>query len=422
MEQLNVKHLFDGKLSTLSLGTMTISSALYTAYHLQSSEEFTMVTLNMGEYNFTTINILGVPVFFQHDVETNDLYLLDDIETELVRASKDYGKAECKVYVNKSIEGYNHDIDEMTEKIKKPDVFEDFFDQVIEDYNKREVTVEYDPTLEELSHSLNNEEYEQEELIEFKNIPGFDGNDDFVLDVDIEKVRDLLDDAMDIDEEISELIEMAQNMLEEASEISERGYSKEDVDDDYNDKFKDEDFYWSTTLEEDEQHGINISDYTNINKNKFDNMYNNGDDSMEEKTTNQPSAEFDERLDNLLEFMLSQSSVGHKPKYKFEYSGKGEHKKHEDEFGKFLINDVDNNTIFSADTHVIKLNVTRYRPTGKVDKSVEKSELLSDFTLEQVLDEIKINNKVLKESEVSLYTIEKTDGKVIWVANPKDNK
>ena len=101
MDQLNVKHLFDGKLSTLSLGTMTISSALYTAYHLQSSEEFTMITLNMGEYNFTTINILGVPVFFQHDVETNDLYLLDDIETELVRASEDYGKVECKVFVNK---------------------------------------------------------------------------------------------------------------------------------------------------------------------------------------------------------------------------------------------------------------------------------------------------------------------------------
>lgn len=411
MEQLNVKHLFDGKLSTLSLGTMTISSALYTAYHLQSSEEFTMITLNMGEYNFTTINILGVPVFFQHDVETNDLYLLDDIETELVKASEDYGKVECNVYVNKSIEGYNQDIDEMTEKIKKPDVFEDFFDQVIEDYNKREVTVEYEPTLEELSHSLNSEEYEEEELIEFKNIPGFDGNDDFVLDVEIEKVRDLLDDAMDIDEEISELIEMAQNMLEEASEISERGYSEEDVDDEYPYyKAKEEELYWETTLEEDEKLGL------------INHVNNKEDDSMEEKTTNQPNAEFDERLDNLLEFMLSQSSVGHKPNYKFEHSGKGEHKKHEDEFGKFLINDVDNNTIFSADTHVIKLNVTRYRPTGKVEKSVEKSELLSDFTLDQVLKEIKVNSEVLKDSEVSLYTIEKTDGKVIWVANPKNNK
>lgn len=411
MEQLNVKHLFDGKLSTLSLGTMTISSALYTAYHLQSSEEFTMITLNMGEYNFTTINILGVPVFFQHDVETNDLYLLDDIETELVRASEDYGKVECKVYVNKSIEGYNQDIDEMTEKIKKPDVFEDFFDQVIEDYNKREVTVEYEPTLEELSHSLNSEEYEEEELIEFKNIPGFDGNDDFVLDVEIEEVRDLLDDAMDIDEEISELIEMAQNMLEEASEISERGYSEENVDDEYPYyKAKEEELYWETTLEEDEKLGL------------INHVNNKEDDSMEEKTTNQPSAEFDERLDNLLEFMLSQSSVGHKPNYKFKHSGKGEHKKHEDEFGKFLINDVDNNTIFSADTHVIKLNVTRYRPTGKVEKSVEKSGLLSDFTLEQVLEEIETNSKVLKDSEVSLYTIEKLDGEVIWVANPKSDK
>lgn len=411
MEQLNVKHLFDGKLSTLSLGTMTISSALYTAYHLQSSEEFTMITLNMGEYNFTTINILGVPVFFQHDVETNDLYLLDDIETELVRASEDYGKVECKVYVNKSIEGYNQDIDEMTEKIKKPDVFEDFFDQVIEDYNKREVTVEYEPTLEELSHSLNSEEYEEEELIEFKNIPGFDGNDDFVLDVEIEEVRGLLDDAMDIDEEISELIEMAQNMLEEASEISERGYSEENVDDEYPYyKAKEEELYWETTLEEDEKLGL------------INHVNNKEDDSMEEKTTNQPNAEFDERLDNLLEFMLSQSSVGHKPNYKFEHSGKGEHKKHEDEFGKFLINDVDNNTIFSADTHVIKLNVTRYKPTGKVEKSVEKSELLSDFTLKQVLEEIKVNSKVLKDSEVSLYTIEKLDGEVIWVANPKSYK
>lgn len=411
MEQLNVKHLFDGKLSTLSLGTMTISSALYTAYHLQSSEEFTMITLNMGEYNFTTINILGVPVFFQHDVETNDLYLLDDIETELVRASEDYGKVECKVYVNKSIEGYNQDIDEMTEKIKKPDVFEDFFDQVIEDYNKREVTVEYEPTLEELSHSLNSEEYEEEELIEFKNIPGFDGNDDFVLDVEIEEVRDLLDDAMDIDEEISELIEMAQNMLEEASEISERGYSEENVDDEYPYyKAKEEELYWETTLEEDEKLGL------------INHVNNKEDDSMEEKTANQPSAEFDERLDNLLEFMLSQSSVGHKPNYKFKHSGKGEHKKHEDEFGKFLINDVDNNTIFSADTHVIKLNVTRYRPTGKVEKSVEKSELLSDFTLDQVLKEIKTNSEVLKDSEVSLYTIEKLDGEVIWVANPKSDK
>lgn len=417
MEQLNVKHLFDGKLSTLSLGTMTISSALYTAYHLQSSEEFTMITLNMGEYNFTTINILGVPVFFQHDVETNDLYLLDDIETELVRASEDYGKAECKVYVNKSIEGYNHDIDEMTEKIKKPDVFEDFFDQVIEDYNKREFTVEYEPTLEELSHSLNSEEYEREELIEFKNIPGFDGNKDFVLDVEIEEVRDLLDDAMDIDEEISELIEMAQNMLEEANRISELGYSEENVDDDYPYyKAKEEDLYWETTLEEDEKYGIEI------NKDLSMPLDNKKDDSMEEKTTNQPNAEFDERLDNLLEFMLSQSSAGHKPNYKFEHSGKGEHKKHEDELGKFLIHDVDNNTLFSADAHVIKLSVTRYRPTGKIEKSVETSELLGDFTLNQVLKEIEINSKALKDAEVSLYTIEKTDGEVIWVANTKNNK
>ena len=255
MEQLNVKHLFDGKLSTLSLGKMTISSALYTAYHLQNSEEFTMITLNMGEYNFTTINILGIPVFFQHDVETNDLYLLDDIESELIRASKDYGKAECNLYVNKSVEGYNHDIDEMTEKIKKPDVFEDFFDQVIEDYNKRELTVEYEQTLEELSHELNSEEHEEhenEELIQFKNIPGFDGNNDFVLDMEIEKVRDLLYDAIDIDDEISELIEMAQNMLEEAKKISERGYSDEDVDDEYPYyKAKEEELYWDTTLEED---------------------------------------------------------------------------------------------------------------------------------------------------------------------------
>ena len=255
MEQLNVKHLFDGKLSTLSLGKMTISSALYTAYHLQNSEEFTMITLNMGEYNFTTINILGIPVFFQHDVETNDLYLLDDIESELIRASKDYGKAECNLYVNKSVEGYNHDIDEMTEKIKKPDVFEDFFDQVIEDYNKRELTVEYEQTLEELSHELNSEEHEEhenEELIQFKNIPGFDGNNDFVLDMEIEKVRDLLYDAIDIDDEISELIEMAQNMLEEAKKISERGYSDEDVDDEYPYyKAKEEELSWDTTLEED---------------------------------------------------------------------------------------------------------------------------------------------------------------------------
>ena len=412
MEQLNVKHLFDGKLSTLSLGTMTISSALYTAYHLQSSEEFTMITLNMGEYNFTTINILGVPVFFQHDVETNDLYLLDDIETELVRASEDYGKVECKVFVNKSIEGYNQDIDEMTEKIKKPDIFEDFFDQVIEDYNKRETTVEYEPTLEELSHNLNKDDNEyEEELIEFKNIPGFDGNEDFVLDVEIEKVRNLLDDAMDIDEEISELIEMAQNMLEEASEISEGRYSDED-----NERFTDDDFYWETTLEEDEEHGIKI------NKDLSIPLDDKEDDSMEEKTTNQPSAEFDERLDNLLEFMLSQSTVGHKPNYKFKHSGKGEHKKHEDELGKFLIHDVDNNTLFSSETHVIKLNVTRYRPNGKIDKSVEKSELLSDFTLDQVLEEIKINSKALKDSEVSLYTIEKLNGEVIWVAHPKTEK
>ena len=389
MDQLNVKHLFDGKLSTLSLGTMTISSALYTSYHLQSSEEFTMITLNMGEYNFTTINILGVPVFFQHDVETNDLYLLDDIETELVRASEDYGKVECKVFVNKSIEGYNHDIDEMTEKIKKPDIFEDFFDQVIEDYNKREITVEYEPTLEELSHNLNKDDNEyEEELIEFKNIPGFDGNEDFVLDVEIEKVRNLLDDAMDIDEEISELIEMAQNMLEEASEISEGRYSDED-----NERFTDEDFYWETTLEEDEEHGIKI------NKDLSIPLDDKEDDSMEEKTT-----------------------VGHKPNYKFEHSGKGEHKKHEDELGKFLIHDVDNNTLFSAETHVIKLSVTRYRPTGKIEKSVETSELLADFTLDQVLKEIKINSKALKDSDVSLYTIEKLNGEVIWVAHPKTEK
>ena len=108
--------------------------------------------------------------------------------------------------------------------------------------------------------------------------------------------------------------------------------------------------------------------------------------------------------------------------YKFEHSGKGEHKKHEDELGKFLIHDVDNNTLFSSETHVIKLNVTRYRPTGKIEKSVETSELLGDFTLDQVLKEIKINSKALKDSDVSLYTIEKLDGEVIWVAHPKTEK
>ena len=313
MSQLNLKHLHNGKLTVLELGKMTISAALYTAYHLQNDEEFTMVTFNMGEHNFSNINILGVPVFFQHDVDSNDLYLIDNIEEELIRASDDTGNTTCVVYVHKSIEGFNEDIRDVSKAITRADIFEDFFEQVIDDYVEPEVETEYvfEPMIDDEEIEFE-DEYDEVE-VEFKHIEAFDGKTDIYLDVENEEVSDLLDDIMDLDDEIGVLKEMAQNMLEHAEDISKNG------------SVEDEDPYLETTLEEDEELGLDYSDVQYENKifEEMDKKSREDVDSMDEKVNESATPEFTERHDNMIEYLLTQASVGHEPEYKYEYTTKG---------------------------------------------------------------------------------------------------
>ena len=410
MSQLNLKHLHNGKLTVLQLGKMTISAALYTAYHLQNDEEFTMVTFNMGEHNFSNINILGVPVFFQHDVDSNDLYLIDNIEEELIRASDDTGNTTCVVYVHKSIEGFNEDIRDVSKAITRADIFEDFFEQVIDDYVEPEIETEYvfEPMIDDEEIEFE-DEYDEVE-VEFKHIEAFDGKTDIYLDVENEEVSDLLDDIMDLDDEIGVLKEMAQNMLEEAEHISKNGF------------VEDEDPYLETTLEEDEELGLDYSDVQYENKifEEMDKKAKEDVDSMDEKVNESATPEFTERLDNMLEYLLTQASVGHEPEYKYEHTTKGgKIPRHKDKYGEFMLENMDNYTIMSSDSHIIELRVKRVdSDTDEVQITTEESELMSDFTLHEVLSEIDVNNKVLKDVDVTLYTVKRKSGEVVWVANP----
>lgn len=410
MSQLNLKHLHNGKLTVLELGKMTISAALYTAYHLQNDEEFTMVTFNMGEHNFSNINILGVPVFFQHDVDSNDLYLIDNIEEELIRASEDTGDNTCVVYVHKSIEGFNEDIRDVSKAITRTDIFEDFFDQVIDDYVEPEVETEYvfEPVINDEEIEFE-DEYDEIE-VEFKHIEAFDGKTDIYLDVENEEVSDLLDDIMDLDDEIGMLKEIAQNMLEEAEHISKNGFVEDD------------DPYLETTLEEDEELGLDYSDVQYENKifEEMDKKAKEDVDSMDEKVNESATPEFTERLDNMLEYLLTQASVGHEPKYKYEHTTKGgKIPRHKDKYGEFMLENMDNYTIMSSDSHIIELRVKRVdSDTDEVEITTEESELMSDFTLYEVLSEIDVNNKVLEDVDVTLYTVKRKSGEVVWVANP----
>lgn len=414
MSQLNLKHLHNGKLTVLQLGKMTISAALYTAYHLQNDEEFTMVTFNMGEHNFSNINILGVPVFFQHDVDSNDLYLIDNIEEELIRASDDTGNNTCVVYVHKSIEGFNEDIRDVSKAITRADIFEDFFEQVIDDYVEPEVETEYvfEPMIDDEEIEFE-DEYDEVE-VEFKHIEAFDGKTDIYLDVENKEVSDLLDDIMDLDDEIGVLKEIAQNMLEEAEHISKNGFAE------------DEDPYLETTLEEDEELGLDYSDLQYENKifEEMDKKAKEDVDSMDEKVNESATPEFTERLDNMLEYLLTQASVGHEPKYKYEHTTKGgKIPRHKDKHGEFMLENMDNYTIMSADSHIIELRVKRVdNDTDEEEITTEESELMSDFTLYEVLSEIDVNNKVLEDVDVTLYTIKRKSGEVVWVANNPDKK
>ena len=91
-----------------------------------------------------------------------------------------------------------------------------------------------------------------------------------------------------------------------------------------------------------------------------------------------------------------------------------------DETGKFLVAGVDNHTKFSADNHIITLKVTRTsQETGETTSSIEESELMGDFTMDEVIAEVKKNSKYLKNAVAELYTMETKGGKVIWIAHPK---
>lgn len=412
MEQLNLKHLFNGELTPLSLGKMSISAALYTAYHLQNDESFTMITFVIGKNRFSTINILGVPVFFNHDVETNDLHLIKDIESELVDVTEETDHT-CEVFISKEVVEFNKAIDDISATINKPDIFEDFFEQVIDDYKQYNKEIEIEYTMADAE-----EEFLEDEEVQFKNIDSFDGNTELHLDVEIPEVSELLDDVIDIDEEISELKEMAQNMLEEAMYITEHGYRPEDdeyynVDDDYPYyAAKEKDLYWDTTIEEDEEFGLDNLTYQKESIDYVDKEVSKMDNEKVDKT---PSKEFEERMDNMLEFMLSQSSAGHEPVYKFQYSKQGEQSNYEDSEGRFLTPNADLNTKFDADNHIIVLKVTRETDDGK-ETTFEESELMSGFTMGEVIKEVKQNNKYLKGATAELDSMKTKGGKTIWEA------
>lgn len=415
MKQLNIKHLFKGTLTPLDLGTMSVSAALFTAYHVQNDTEFTMTTLTVGEKHFATVNILGLPVFFELETDTGNLDLVEDIEAELVKALEveDMSNPVASVFVFKQLEDFNNDIDDMSEKINNTEIYDDFFEKAISDYEKAksEEGKEIKSTPEEVEVEFNDEEE-----VQFEHIEVFDDNEFFEFDVAIPEVEELLDDLIDIDKEIGELKEMAQNMIEEANHISKHGYKMEDDEYYYeedSEKFHNEDFYWETTLEEDEKLGLN-------NPKEYIKYIDKEVSKMDEKVDNLQEKQFEERLDNMLEYMLSQSSVGHEPVYKYQYTTKGKVENYVDENGKFLIPHVDNQTEFDADNHIITLRVKRTsQETGEVTSSIEESELMGSFTMDQVIEEVKTNAKYLKNTTVELYTMETKGGKVKWIAHPK---
>lgn len=405
MDQLNIKHIFNGEVTPLRLGDMSISAALFTAYHVQNDTEFTMTTLTVGEKNFATINILGLPVFFDLETDTGNLTLIQDIEKELLNASDEEEYGFALVHVFKQLEDFNNDIDDMSQKISNTDIYNDFFKEAIEDYNEgksstpREVEEEFD---------------EDEDMVNFKNIEVFDGHTEFELDIAIPEVAELLDDVIDIDEEITELKDMAKNMLEEANYITKNGYKMEDdeyhYDEDEDDKkFTNEDFYWVTTVEEDEKYGITPDTFKKESIDYIDKEV----ADMEDKKSSTPNDEFNERLDNMLEFMLTQSSVGHDPKYKFEHTKQGQLAYYKDDEGEFLIPEVDRTTKFSADSHVITLRITRKKGDTE-EVTIEESELMGEFTMNEVIREVKQNSKYLKDATAELQTMQTKKGKVIW--------
>lgn len=396
MDQLNIKHLFKGELAPLNLGDMSITAALFTAYHVQNDTEFTMTTFTVNDRVFATINILGLPVFFDLETDTGNLTLIKDIEDELLNATEEEEYGFANVHVFKQLDDFNNDIDDMSERITNTDIYDDFFAKAINDYENDKVS-----TPKEVE-----DEFDDEESIDFKNIEVFDGNTEFELDVAIPEVSELLDDIIDIDEEITELKEIAQNMLQEADYLTRNGYKMVDDEDEIvKDEFTDEDFYWETTLEEDEKHGIRKHESIKyIDKEVAD---------MEEKKANQPNDEFHERLDNMLEFMLTQSSVGHDPNYKFEHTKQGQLAYYKDDEGEFLIPEVDRTTKFSADSHIITLRITRKKGDTE-EVSIEESELMGEFTMNEVIKEVKQNSKYLKDAKAELQTMQTKSGKVIW--------
>lgn len=411
MEQFNIKHLFDGELAPLNLGNMTLSAALYTAYHMQDENNFTMVVFNIGESHFLATSIMGKTVFFDYDKELGNLNIIPNIEDELIELADKYSSNISTVKVFREYEQYDKEIDKILEPIGKLEMYERYLNSLIDSYNTKQGK-EY-PKLEAIETTDEEDDYEIVEDIQFENIEVFDGKSEIYLDADNEKVSEILEDVTDIDDEITELKEIAKDMLEEAMFISEHGYAPEDDQYYYDDMFTDEDFYWDTTLEEDEELGISKEDKKE--EKEVSDMNNN--------YSSTPDAEFNERLDNMLEYMLTQSSVGHKPNYKFEHTKQGEKQvipKFSDEYGKFLIDDVTDKTTFSAKDYIIKLKVKTTNPkTGESQTTIESSELITDFTLKEVITEINYNSAKMPNSDVELYTLEKLTGEVIWVAHPK---
>lgn len=409
MENLNIKHLFSGELTPLNLGYMSLSAALYTAHHIQDDTEQTMVVFNIEKTYFMTTRIMGVTVFFDLDKETGDLKIIQNIEDRLLDMSEVYDSNLATVKVFKDVELYDEDIVNILTPIDKLDAFEFYLNGMIESYENKDK--EY-PKLEatETENELN-EDFRYDE-VQFQNLEAFDDQEELVLDVENEKVAEILEDLMDIDDEITELKEIAKGMLEEADFISKNGYAPEDDEYYWDDKFTDDDFYWDTTVEEDEELGISKEDKKEEKEvSEMDNNYSTTD------------AEFNERLDNMLEYMLTQSSVGHEPNYTFKYTKKGEKQvvpKFSDKFGHFLIDGVTNKTVFSAEEHIINLRVTRKSiETGIVETTLEPSELMSDFTVSEIISEIHYNSSKLPNTEVELYNVETVHGKVIWKAHNK---
>lgn len=422
MEQFNIKHLFDGELIPLNLGNMTLSAALYTAYHMQDENNFTMVVFNIEDKHFLATGIMGRTVFFDYNISNGDLDIIPGIEDRLIDIAEKYSSNTITVKVYREYEQYDKEIDKILEPLGKLEMYERYMSSMIDSYNKQTNT----PRLEAIEYEEDEQDYEIVDEIRFDNIEAFDDKDEIFLDADNEAVAEILEDVTDIDDEISELKEIAKDMLEEAAFISEHGYHPADDEYYYDDKFTDEDFedvdkdypyyvakekelYWDTTLEEDEKFGItkNEKDVSKMNNN----------------SSNVHDAEFNERLENMLEYMLTQSSVGHEPNYKFEHTKQGEKQeipKFSNKYGKFLIDDVTDETVFDGSSHIIRLRVKTTNPkTGETQVVIEESELMNDFTIKEVITEVGYNSSKMPHSDVELYTMEKVDGTVLWVAHPK---